>query len=227
MILQDLKSRLLAEFAGRLDYSDLLMTQHLDETFQDLNLRLEDFPLQMGTGTLALVAGQKTYRLDAITDSGPPSTPIRLGQLLYLLEISFDTTTDGRFFLLGKNIVDFDRLVEIYTTKSVQGRPKAYTLYGQDLLFFPVPDTALTLDLRYIKQVPGLSAPPADSNLFSEHFYTLLLEGMKVRGWATFRNEEEERKALQRYEMQLSKLQNYLLARKYSGRKIIREANPR
>jgi hypothetical protein len=78
------------------------------------------------------------------------------------------------------NIVDFDKALP---NANDNGVPMYYTLFGEDKIqFYPIPDQVYTINYRYKKRLPDLSAD-ADTPQLPKKWHELLVHGALARAY--------------------------------------------
>ena len=134
-------------------------------------------------------------------------------------QMTYDLPTDidgHKVFSLkrkdGDRKLDFipqDQLDESVPDPSVSsGRPIVYTLWYTYVRLWPIPDSAITMYLRYVKKITEVADDTTTLTEIPDRWENVVLDGVKVRAFSFDRRPNEAAIAKADYDVGIERMQN-------------------
>lgn len=164
-----------------------------------LNRELRIRPMEVRS-TLSLVAGQRYFALP--------------GGYLQMRNIQLNTNPITPLEYITPEMLD--RLYGSNTT----GKPRAYTLIGDEIQLAPIPDTAHTLEVAYYEKFTPLgdgTAGTVTTNWLSENAPDVILYGALIEAEPFVKNDERMPLWLNAYKEAIDKIQKADNKDRHSG----------
>lgn len=128
----------------------------------------------------------KTNTTGTITDgTGYIAQPTEMKGIDFIRIIDPDQTDDQGKPLIGCNYEIFINL----TRYEKEGEPTAFSLYNENIYFYPIPDKNYSYELSYYKYTPFMTSDN-DTNWMTENQWFLLLYGALIEAEPFLMNDE-------------------------------------
>lgn len=103
---------------------------------------------------------------------------------------------------------------------SASGEPKYYTIIGDELQVYPVPDSSYTVEITYYKEQPALSATNTSNDILANWPY-LYLHGCLYQAFMFIQDKDSASMHLGEFERLINECNNTSHRRKYSGAPMV------